>query len=171
MTQQALELPGLQVADTSDDWYTPRWIFDAAGITFDMDVCAPVDATRRTCPARRYLTPLEDGLTTPWEGTVWCNPPYSAPESWGRRWLSHGHGLLLVAWTQAMWVPDLMAWCDAFTTIGGLEFGRPDGSVGGLRYLFLLAGMGSSVDAVREIALRDRYARGLVLKSCHDRFL
>ena len=24
----------------------------------------------------RYYTPEQDGLTQPWEGVVWCNPPY-----------------------------------------------------------------------------------------------
>ena len=27
---------------TSDEWYTPRWLFKAAGLVFDVDVCAPV---------------------------------------------------------------------------------------------------------------------------------
>lgn len=26
----------------SDEWYTPRYIFDAIGIRFDLDVAAPV---------------------------------------------------------------------------------------------------------------------------------
>lgn len=37
------------VADTSD--------VRAAGLVFDLDVAAPVDPARRTCPAQRYLTP------------------------------------------------------------------------------------------------------------------
>ena len=30
------------VAITSDDCYTPRWVFDAMGLEFDLDVAAPV---------------------------------------------------------------------------------------------------------------------------------
>ena len=26
---------------TSDDCYTPRWVFDAMGLEFDLDVAAP----------------------------------------------------------------------------------------------------------------------------------
>ena len=26
---------------TSDDYYTPKWIFEALGEHFDLDVCAP----------------------------------------------------------------------------------------------------------------------------------
>ena len=96
VTQQALELPGLEVADTSDDWYTPRWIFDAAGIVFDMDVCAPVDPARRTCPARRYLTAIDDGLTVPWEGVVWMNPPFSETRPWVDRWIEQADGMALL---------------------------------------------------------------------------
>lgn len=32
------------VALTSDDCYTPRWVFDAMGLRFDLDVAAPVAA-------------------------------------------------------------------------------------------------------------------------------
>ena len=28
----------------SDAWYTPPWIFDGLGLTFDLDVAAPADA-------------------------------------------------------------------------------------------------------------------------------
>jgi DNA N-6-adenine-methyltransferase (Dam) len=80
MTQQTLELEltADEVAEgTTDEWYTPRWLFDAAGVTFTMDVASPLNPDHRTVPALRYLTILDDGLVTPWLGTVWCNPPYS----------------------------------------------------------------------------------------------
>ena len=28
---------------TSDDYFTPKWIFDALGIEFDIDVACPMD--------------------------------------------------------------------------------------------------------------------------------
>lgn len=28
-------------AGESDEWYTPRYVFDALGVTFDLDVAAP----------------------------------------------------------------------------------------------------------------------------------
>ena len=61
----------------SDDWYTPAWIFDGLSVTFDMDVAAP-DGGAENVPCARFLTVADDGLLTPWEGVVWCNPPYSA---------------------------------------------------------------------------------------------
>ena len=81
---------------TTDEWYTPPWLFSAAGVTFDLDVCAPVDPILRTCPARAYFTAEDDGLTQPWHGLVWMNPPYSKAEPWVRRWADHADGLALV---------------------------------------------------------------------------
>jgi hypothetical protein len=56
--------------------YTPRWVFDAMRLSFDLDVAAPVGGPRHV-PAMRYYTPDDDGLSQPWDGLVWCNPPYS----------------------------------------------------------------------------------------------
>lgn len=75
----------------SDDWYTPRWVFDGMGITFDLDVAAP-DGGAANVPARRFYTVADDGLLSPWEGVVWCNPPYSAPTAWCRKWALHEPG-------------------------------------------------------------------------------
>lgn len=75
----------------SDHWYTPPWVFDGMGITFDLDVAAPSGGVPWV-PARRFYTVADDGLTEPWEGVVWCNPPYSAPTAWCRRWARHEPG-------------------------------------------------------------------------------
>lgn len=81
----------------SDDWYTPEWVFDGLGLTFDIDVAAP-DGGVAWVPAKRHLTVAEDGLLTPWgDGIVWCNPPYSAPTLWCKKWAAHpGGGCILV---------------------------------------------------------------------------
>src|SRR5580700_7359482 len=126
MPTHLFEVTAGQVADTNDDWYTPRWVFDAAAITFDLDVAAPVDPARRTCPARAYLTPVEDGLITEWHGDVWCNPPYSNPAPWVSKFGSHS-GMILVPASRSRWLGVLMAAADALAFIS-CEFGRPDGS-------------------------------------------
>jgi hypothetical protein len=79
----------------SDAWYTPRWIFDGLGIQFDLDVAAPADAVS-WIPADRHYSVADDGLTQPWHGTVWCNPPYSAPRLWCYRWAEHDSGCILL---------------------------------------------------------------------------
>lgn len=79
----------------SDDWYTPAWIFDGLGLTFDLDVAAP-DGGPPNVPAQAFYTVADDGLLSPWFGTVWCNPPYSAPTQWCRKWATHEAGCILI---------------------------------------------------------------------------
>lgn len=86
---------GVDDALDSDAWYTPAWVFEGLGLEFDLDVASPAGGLP-WLPARRYFTVADDGLNQPWEGLVWCNPPYSAPTHWCRRWAIHPHGLLLI---------------------------------------------------------------------------
>jgi len=79
----------------SDAWYTPEWIFDGLGIAFDLDVAAPSDPLPWVIAAKSY-TVADDGLSQPWYGTVWCNPPYSDPSAWCRRWAEHSSGCILI---------------------------------------------------------------------------
>ena len=86
---------GITDALDSDAWYTPPWIFEGLGETFDLDVSAP-DEPLPWLPALARYTVADDGLTQPWHGLVWCNPPYSAPTAWCRRWAEHPDGFLLI---------------------------------------------------------------------------
>lgn len=154
------DLSAADVAYTSDDCYTPRWIFDAAGLVFDMDVAAPVDPARRTCPARRYLTPVEDGLEQPWDGLVWMNPPYSHCSPWVERFAAHRHGLaLLPAVKEVYWLGTLLGCADALTLIGA-DFGRPEGPTKKPPLLILAACGPVAVDALARVAAADKYVRG-----------
>lgn len=90
-----MRLFGIENVIDSDDWYTPAWIFDGLGLTFDLDVAAP-DTGPLHVPARRYYTVADDGLGQPWEGLVWCNPPYSAPTRWCARYAEHTDGALIL---------------------------------------------------------------------------
>jgi hypothetical protein len=76
-------------------WYTPEWVFDGLGMTFDLDVAAPPGGVPWV-PARRHFTEADDGLAQPWEGVVWCNPPYSAPSEWCRRFAEHPDMAILI---------------------------------------------------------------------------
>jgi hypothetical protein len=161
MAATLFEVSPADVADTSDDYYTPRWIFDAAGLVFDMDVAAPVDPARRTCPARRYLTPVDDGLTRPWDGLVWMNPPFSGSRQWVERFAGHRDGLaLLPAVKGRRWNGDLMRAADAIALIT-TDFIGPDGSARMMPYALILAGCGPvAVEAVGRVAAADKYVRG-----------
>lgn len=48
-------------AGMSDEWYTPKYIFDALGCKFNMDVSAPVDRTHCHVPANIFITKNADG--------------------------------------------------------------------------------------------------------------
>jgi DNA N-6-adenine-methyltransferase (Dam) len=155
------EVSAADVADTNDDYYTPRWIFEAAGLVFDMDVSAPVDPSRRTCPALRYLTPVEDGLAQPWDGLVWMNPPYSNISPWVDRFAAHGSGLaLLPVLKRCLWMGVLLRSADALALISAY-FGRPDGNPAKPSFPLMLIGCGSAaIEAVGQIAAVDKYIGG-----------
>lgn len=127
-----------------DEWYTPRWLFDALGIKFSIDVCAPLDLTHTAVPAELHLNVDDDGLAQPWHGTVWCNPPYSKPEPWARRLIHHRDGLLLTHMPMnAGWCVDTWEACDAIRLFQAMEFVRPDGSVQRPGYWLQLAAFGT----------------------------
>ena len=156
------EVGPADVADTSDDCYTPRWIFDAAGLAFDMDVSAPIDPDRRTCPARQYLTVIEDGLTAPWDGLVWMNPPYSSVRLWVERFAAHSYGLALVPCgrKECRWMGHLMQAADAIALIS-TDFIAPDGRPKIVPFTMMLAGCGDrAVGAVARVARADKYIGG-----------
>ena len=62
----------------SDEWYTPRLIFETMGLQFDLDVAAPITGSPWV-GASNFYSIEDDGLAQPWSGKVWMNPPYSKP--------------------------------------------------------------------------------------------
>lgn len=85
--------PAADVAETpvsmrdgydSDEWYTPEEITHTAH-----HVMGAIDVDPATCElaqtsvqAGTYYTKIDDGLSQDWNGAVWLNPPYSAPQVW-----------------------------------------------------------------------------------------
>lgn len=61
-------------SSATDNWATPQDFFDELDeeFHFTLDVCA--DENNHKCD--KYYTKEQDGLSQPWNGTVWCNPPY-----------------------------------------------------------------------------------------------
>lgn len=81
-------------SDASDDWITPRHIIERLG-PFDLDPCESV--TQPWPMAHRGYTVRDDGLSKPWNGVVWLNPPYGQQTGqWLNRLAEHGAGVALV---------------------------------------------------------------------------
>lgn len=93
---------------TSDDYYTPAWVFEALGLEFDLDVASPPKPPE-WIPAKAHFTMEDNGLASPWRGLVWMNPPYSKPGPWVERFLEHGNGVALLPFSNAAWWRNLWA--------------------------------------------------------------
>ncbi len=78
----------------NDEWLTPPEIINALG-TFDLDPCTPIKRPWDT--AQKHYTKEDDGLTQPWFGRVWLNPPYGRETfKWVRKLALHGNGIALI---------------------------------------------------------------------------
>ena len=71
-----------------DSRCTPSWVWELAlrGIGQDAFDTDPATNDLSTVPARnRYTGSPINGLTAPWHGHVWLNPPFSDIGPWARR--------------------------------------------------------------------------------------
>jgi hypothetical protein len=116
----------------SDEWYTPAYIFDALGCTFDLDVAAPFEGPLHA-PCDGWL--YDRSLEREWTGFIWMNPPFggrNSLEPWLAKFFAHGNGIALTPdRTSAPWWQDAAERADAhLLTRGKVRFLRPDGSEG-----------------------------------------
>lgn len=122
--------PHLPNAGRSVEWYTPPEVFDAIGLRFDLDPCAPVLPEADWLPVDRRISLPADGLAADWAGRVWLNPPYGrAAGAWVQKLAEHGNGIALVfARTDVAWWHRAVPTADAVCFIDGrLTFRRPQG--------------------------------------------
>lgn len=78
----------------NDEWLTPPEIIESLG-AFDLDPCAPIN--RPWATASIHYTINDNGLMQPWDGRVWCNPPFGREAvKWLRRMAEHGNGIALI---------------------------------------------------------------------------
>ncbi len=120
------ETPG-----ASNEWYTPRYVFDALDCRFDLDVAHPFGCETHV-PAERFLS--ADSLESEWSGFVWMNPPFggrNALTPWLDKFFAHGNGIALVPdRTSAPWFWDAWRQASAVLFTRKIRFLRPDGSEG-----------------------------------------
>jgi hypothetical protein len=101
-----------------NSWCSPQEIADCIAAfwgTPDLDPCSNERSIVHALT--RYALP-QDGLSLPWTGRVYCNPPYSDPGPWVRKCAAHGaNGGETIAciiadpstkwWTGAIWRTDV----------------------------------------------------------------
>jgi hypothetical protein len=121
-----------QSAGKTDEWYTPKYIFDALGVTFDLDVASPKGGPRHV-PCKEWIS--EDSLSKEWHGFVWMNPPFghqSTKRAWLSKFMIHGNGIaLLPDRTSAPWWQEAAPLADAILFCSPkVKFEKPDGTLG-----------------------------------------
>lgn len=121
--------------EINDEYYTPKYIFEAMDVTFDMDVSCPNDQSFIIhTPCYRNIIEKEDGLKTEWNGFVWMNPPYGREKDknlWLDKFFKHGDGVALMPdRTSTKWWQNSAKNSDCFMQVcGKISFIRPDGSI------------------------------------------
>ena len=113
----------------TDLWETPQDLFDRLDVEFgfDLDACA----LPQNAKCERYYTPDMDGLSQPWDGVVWCNPPYGRNIG---KWVQKAHEenrrnnnyivMLLPARTDTKWFHDyILSKAEIRFIRGRLKFG------------------------------------------------
>lgn len=117
----------------SNEWYTPKYIFDALACRFDLDPAGPQSGGH--VPANMTFFG-GGGLEKPWHGFVWMNPPFGGRNGivpWLNKFFAHGNGIALVPdRTSAPWFQTYarQSWAVLFVS-PKIRFERPDGTVGG----------------------------------------
>ena len=149
-------LPSDSFKVTSDDCYTPKWVFDAMGLDFDLDVAAPYGGPWHV-PTRAYYTAEDDGLAQPWRGLVWCNPPYSNFEPWAQKFARHDRAALMgIVLPETRWFTTVMNAAEVVAFCAP-EFSRPDGKVIRLRQKVFVAFRGVGFGPAERLAAADPY--------------
>jgi hypothetical protein len=116
----------------SDEWYTPKYVFDAMGCVFDLDAAAPAGGPRHV-PCNNFYS--DNSLSKKWDGFVWMNPPFGGRNGlipWMDKFFSHGNGIALVPdRTSAPWWQNAAKKADfIFFVEGKIRFEKPDGTTG-----------------------------------------
>lgn len=106
----------------SIEWYTPKEVFKALNLKFDLDPCSPGKDIVPWIPARKHFTIEDNGLHMFWGPckSVWLNPPYGrATYKWLETMTRNVRSFactgiaLLFSRTDTNWFQDFVAKADA----------------------------------------------------------
>lgn len=105
-------------------------VLQSLGIdAFDLDPCTNRHAT---VLALHGISLPHDGLTAPWFGAVWCNPPYSDPKPWIKRCAEHDDTTVALVkcdtatstWRELIW-PTAQLVCFPFRRLKFFQPAKP----------------------------------------------
>lgn len=110
---------------SSDEFYTPRWVFDplaaalaAGGLRLEQDTCATAESAKLA----RYFDVYADGLSQQWTVPWWCNCPWTKNQS--ARWVPKMRAArvpgaaCLPVYTDRRWFQELEAARDPVWPLG-----------------------------------------------------
>lgn len=111
----------IHFSSATDLWATPQDFFDRLNVKFGftLDVCA----TAENAKCARFYTSADDGLSQPWAGVCWMNPPYGREIG---KWMRKAYESSLRGATVVCLVPartDTNWWHD-YAMRGEVEFVR-----------------------------------------------
>lgn len=102
------------------EYYTPKWLFAAMALEFDLDPASPLSGPVPWIPAKRFYTEADNGLIQEWVGVVWLNSPYGRKhnEVWAAKMHQHclcgGSGVMITfSRTETDWFQDHVLQADA----------------------------------------------------------
>ncbi len=74
---------GTKFGTGKQDWETPESVFSPLDteFRFTLDMCA----TSENSKCSQYFTQSDDGLSRPWSGVCWMNPPFGTQGAWVRK--------------------------------------------------------------------------------------
>ena len=122
----------------NDEWYTPpEWVSRAREIMGDIDLDpASNEVAQAWIQAKNYYNIQADGLTKPWGGRMWLNPPYSETAPWvGKAIASYATGdvteavLLVRPATDTTWFHSLSERFWRAETRGRIDFINGTGEI------------------------------------------
>jgi len=133
---------------TTNDYYTPKWLFDAMDLEFDIDVAAPVHGIP-WIPAKRWFRHEDDGLAQEWGGgLVWMNPPFSHVTPLVDKFIKNNNGIALLVVSRSKWFAELWDKADAVVaTPADLKFNRPIGNPKAISFQTFLFALGEPATA------------------------
>ena len=141
MTSIPIKAKNPLLTSDSDEWYTPQDIIqrvnDCIG-PIDIDPCSEPWSAEHPfrVPAQHHFTKAMDGLSRPWFGHVFVNPPYgrALPHWVLKTYLAHNRGetgetiLLVPARTDTKWFQYLWEASRVCFVRGRISFESPAGA-------------------------------------------